>query len=167
MSLCWCNVTVLRLDRRGPLFLRKETQVRLRLQHYSDNRLPQLLCLQVERGRRCVEEKFTLKLHPGGGIFTWDSWHRLICVLAAPIQLIDAFTKKSFCFWGPRLISSPCCLLSIFVGGQFDRPLQEVFPVNPLDYCGCNLFLFPAQSAADWLVRHLQQQNLPVIFVVK
>lgn len=58
----------------GPLFLREETQVSLRLQHYSDDRLPQLLCLQVvERRRRCVEEKFTLKLHPGGGIFTWDS----------------------------------------------------------------------------------------------
>lgn len=103
-----------------------------------------------------MEKNLTLKLHLDGEIANWNAWRRLVCLHAGPVQLTDSFTEKSFCFWWQHLITPSLCLLSILVGGQFDCPLQEVFPVNSLNYCCCHLFLFPAQSAADWLIWHLQ-----------
>lgn len=87
-----------------------------------------------------MEQNLALELHPGGR------------VLAASIQLTDASAKESFGL-GRRLLVSPSLrLLSVFVGGQFDGPLQEACPIGSLDHRRRHFFLFPPQSATDWFI---------------
>lgn len=91
-----------------------------------------------------MQDHLTLKLH-------------LLPSQTVPIQQADPLVQGSVRLLWRQLSLVPPDLLPVLVRGQFERPLQKAFPVGSLDDCRCHLFLFPAQSAANWLIRHLQE----------